>query len=475
MPCLTLTTLNSRTSNVSSVTSGAASRNLKKPSWSSSFATASKRNSSCQTGFETSLRKSQSNLCRAFLVSVCASVSSFTESASAATLSLPINGCTIYKSRLLSFFDACAEFSAVTARGGCMKVKGICPACITYPGDHVQMWLPDFLVEVSTHFGKSLFAEGVSGAGLKAHLEAATKWANSTSMQFEKFSDGGAFDTSHSMMWHVRILPVPYGKLATTFPPVSASKGVGVPVCYSSLSELDLGQWTYNLADGPAAIALAPIALPKCYTPLGAIATSIGQTVTSNAVAASGFDDSISTNPFPSSCALPIPTKFALAKTMAGSDTWNVSKMCIGSLGGLLPRTGNVPADNPYKAALVAGVKFASLTSDHFGDSNTGGWQLTDKWQLVYPPTTHGYCFRPGQVSQALEIPLGVLEDPTTRIADSASLSVKSGTYVFAVWRRRDACMEPLNAVSGGAGWQADYQINKAKNIALCSAAQVIP
>lgn len=337
------------------------------------------------------------------------------------------------------------------------------------------MWLPDFFVEVSTHFGKSMFTDGVSGTALRLHLEAAVRWAKSTAAQYEKFSDGAAFDTSHAMMWHVRILPVPYGKIATTFPPLSASKGVGLPVCYSSLSELDLAQWTYNTADGPAAAALSPIALAQCYTPLGALASSAGQTIGSNVLANSGFDDSGPTGSFPSGCALPIPAKVALAKSMAGSDTWSLSKMCIGSLGSLIPRTGVVPADNPFKAALVAGIKFASLTADHFGDSSTGGWQLTDKWQLIYPPSPHGYCFRPGQMRQALEIPLGIIEDPTTRMKDSATLSARSGTFVFAVWRRRDTCQEPLNTVTAGQGWKFDYQINKGKNIALCGAAQVIP
>lgn len=386
--------------------------------------------------------------------------------AKAATISMPVNGCTIYKPRLFSFFDTCAEFSAVTGRNGCTKVKGICPYCITYQGSDVQMWLPDFVVEASAHFGRSMFAESISGAALKLHLKAATRWASSNWKQFELMSDGTGMDTAHGMFWQVRVLPLPFGSLVTTFPPLASSKGVGLPICYSSLSELDIAEWTYGIADAPAAAALATVAIPACFSPLGAAANSIGQTI-----AAHVGGSETSGSGFPSGCALPVPAKFGLAKTMMPtSDAWNPTKLCIGSLGSLIPRMGMVFAGDTYKSALLAAVKMASLTADHFGDSNTGGWNVEDKWQLVYPPSPHGYCFRPGQLSTLTEFPTGVLEDPATRAADNVSLNARSGTYVWVVWRKRNSCEEPFDAV-----WRADYKINKAKNLAICKAASSIP
>lgn len=396
--------------------------------------------------------------------------------AKAASISMPVNGCTIYKPRLLPYFDGCSEFSAVTGRAACMKVKGICPACVTYQGDHLQMWLPDAVIEVTPHFGRSVFAESASGVALNAHLKAATAWATKTSRQVPLASNGDGMDTSHASFWHVRLLPLPFGKLATTFPPLSASKGVGLPVCYSALSELSPGQWNYGLADLPAAGAMAALAIPGCFSALGAAGVAISQTIASNVASGAGLNESLTANPFPSGCALPVPAKLALAKNMnPSSDAWNLSKLCIGSLGSLLPRTGLIGANDPFKAALIASVKFASVASDYFGDSDIGGWRLTDKWQLVYPPSPHGYCFRPGQVSQALELPFGVTENMTSRVQANVTASSKSGAYIFLVWRLRDTCQEPLNVVSAGAAWQADYQINKAKNLALCSAVQVVP
>ena len=82
----------------------------------------------------------------------------------------PLNGCTFYKPRLVPEFGRCGQFSAVRGRSGCRKVKGICPACVTYPGDDVQMWLPDYFIEVTRHIGRSMFAENFDGVALAAQL-----------------------------------------------------------------------------------------------------------------------------------------------------------------------------------------------------------------------------------------------------------------------------------------------------------------
>ena len=84
---------------------------------------------------------------------------------------VPFHGCTFYKPRLTlpSFaggtpWAGCASFSAVTGRNACRKVKGICPFCVTYAGDDVQMWLPDYYIEVTRHLGRSAFAKRILAA-----------------------------------------------------------------------------------------------------------------------------------------------------------------------------------------------------------------------------------------------------------------------------------------------------------------------
>lgn len=116
------------------------------------------------------------NRLRRYLVTILSGA--FSVQASGLNLTMPINACTNYKPRLISFFDSCAEFSAITGRNGCTKTKGVCPACVTYPGDHLQMWLPDYFVEVTPHIGRSVFAENAAGSALNLHLKAAMAWWN---------------------------------------------------------------------------------------------------------------------------------------------------------------------------------------------------------------------------------------------------------------------------------------------------------
>lgn len=89
----------------------------------------------------------------------------------------PFNACTFYAPPYLlqSFaggapYAGCAEWSAMRGRNGCTKVKGVCPACVKYQGDHLQMWLPEFFIEVTTAPGESAFTEGVDGGLLRKHL-----------------------------------------------------------------------------------------------------------------------------------------------------------------------------------------------------------------------------------------------------------------------------------------------------------------
>lgn len=396
-----------------------------------------------------------------------------------ANFSLPLNACTSYSPRLISTFGTCADFTVTRAKNGCMKVKGVCPACVTYQGDLLEMWLPEFMVEVSPHIGRSIFAESTAGAALKLHLTAAKAWWDKSFPSTPLTASGSLSQNSHSSTWHARILPVPFGAAVNTYPPLRSSAGVGVPVCYSSLSELMPNQWKYGQADLPIALAQSFLTVPQCYLPLGAAASALAQGALAYAPSPSGIISSVTgvdIGGFPNGCARPIFDKEAVAKSLSpSSDAWSMSKRCIGTLGALIPRTGEIASDEPFKAALTAGVKFASATSDFFGDSKTGGWELSDKWQLIYPPSLHNYCFRPGQASQILEMPFGVNEDGITRASDNAKMNgalanSKSGSYVFLVWRKRETCQEPLGSI-----WKADYELQKAKNMAICAGSSAFP
>ncbi len=85
----------------------------------------------------------------------------------------PLNGCTFYKNRLIPRFASCAEFSVVLHRNHCENRKYPLPP---YPGDDLQMWLPDYFIEITKHAGASVFAESADAAALKAQLAIGQKW-----------------------------------------------------------------------------------------------------------------------------------------------------------------------------------------------------------------------------------------------------------------------------------------------------------
>ena len=101
----------------------------------------------------------------------------------------PFHGCTFYKARLApqSYGGGlprlgCANFSAVNGRNGCSKTKGVCPFCVVYSGDDVQMWVPNYFIEVTKHVGRSVFADSVDTLSLQGHLKLAAKWWESSTL-----------------------------------------------------------------------------------------------------------------------------------------------------------------------------------------------------------------------------------------------------------------------------------------------------
>ena len=292
----------------------------------------------------------------------------------------------------------CANFSAVNGRNGCTKTK----LFVEYSGDHLQMWLPDYFIEVTKHIGRSVFAESLDGTILKTHLSLATQWwaAGTASVVNPLLSNGSQSTSGRDSFWYARILTVPYGSFANNYLPLKAAKGNGLPFCYSGISEFFPAQWAYNLSDGPFAAAWAPVGSILCLTSGGAlIAGSIAEAKANIGKLSSGAG-SFPANPM--QCANPVGAKEGFAKdAMPSSDvitpisSGDITKLCMGTWGNLIPRTGWIQSEDPHTSAMMAAYKFMSLAGDFHlnGDLKL---RSDDKWQIVYPPRIGGKCFTPG-------------------------------------------------------------------------------
>lgn len=412
-------------------------------------------------------------------VLACVSIASQTL---ASPLLSPFHGCTFYKARLAlpSYaggqpFLGCANFSAVNGRNGCTKTKGVCPFCVVYSGDDVQMWVPDYFIEVTKHVGRSVFAESVDAPSLKFHLQLASKWweASTLAPATGIFSNGSTSPSGRESFWHARILTIPYGSWVNNFPPLASSKGVGLPSCFSGLSEFLPAQWNFNLADAPYAAAWAPAGIPLCLSPVGASAMGALQEARARVSQIASSTPRLPDLPVDPTCANPVGASEAFYKNaLPTSDALAplkgevANKLCMGSWGNLLPRTGWVLSEDPHMSAMIAAYKFMSAAGD-FHLSEHLKLRTDDKWQIVYPPQLGSGCFTPG--SPLKDLPPAA-EDPVSRGRDEVTPfgALKNNTYVIAVWRRRSSCEEPLQWIGG---WDADFKANYLKNQAICQAA----
>jgi hypothetical protein len=394
----------------------------------------------------------------------------------------PFNACTAYAPPfvLQSFaggapFAGCAAWSAVRGRNGCIKTKGPCPACIHYPGDHLQMWLPEYFIEVTTAPGESAFALSADGALLASHLKTGfSYWKVRTKAPPIPKSDRSMSDAlSQSNMWHARVLVMPYANLMGSFYPLPSVEGTEAPTCFAGLSEFLPDQWNFNLVDVAYAAAWAPVGIPLCTLPEGASLMG-GLEAVKGAVSKVGGGGNFGGGAG-EVCARPVavaeglaknlrPTSDALAPLTSGPTELS-SKLCMGSWGNLLPRTGWAVTADPLVSALQAAYRFTSLAADmNLNDR----WKLLadDKWQVVFPTNLPASCFKPG-VPFASLLPAPI-ENPKQRgLHDLNPVSVRKGTYVIAVWRRRSTCEEPLETVGG---WSTSHKVNLTKNAAACSA-----
>ena len=367
---------------------------------------------------------------------------------------IPFHGCTFYRADLLKDFERCADFSVKRGRSRCKKTKGSPPLMTTYPGDHVQMWLPDYFIEVTKHAGKSLFATSTDGLALKAQLESSS----------QNYVKNGAYSSSGGdNFWHARILGVPYGSVANSFAPVPTSVENAVPGCFRGVSEFYNDQWNLNRVDAPYAAAFAPLGLEACLSLKGApLMTPEVKGSLDKIKGISGVSSSMAGVP----CAVPLSQSQmtalnALPTAEPSRTASDLSRLCMGTWGNLIPRTGWIPTDDLSMSALIAAFKFQSLAAD-LQISPDLAPRSDDKWQIVFPKQIgfeSGSCFRPGSLSFTPSADLG-----REGFEFEQGGLKKNHTYVIAVWRRRDTCEEPLPFEAHRGAYRAHF----AKNKALC-------
>ena len=366
-----------------------------------------------------------------------------TLSATVVSAKVPVHSCTFYHSVWKPFFMGCAE--PKIHRRTCTIVKGPCPACIKYQGDRGSMFLPDYLIEVTEHYGDSIFKH--TSPGMKSHLDLAKSYYESKTMgvAHKSLDKGGRSPFSNSYFWHARMLVVPYGPGALTY--MSLRPGGGpLPICFSGISEFFFDQWHLGISDGPFAAAWAPVGIPMCLSDAGAAANAAVATAIANAkswggslMGSIGAGGSFPMPGLQQGCAYPVNAKAGLGMNLnPSSDALSFPKLCMGSLGNLVPREGTITTEDRFRSAVMAAWKFASLVKD-FHPSSMAGIEFDYKWQLVYPQTSHGHCFRPGTLE---DFPTGPVEFGRDLVAPPGS--EKTNTYVFAIWRKREThCMEP--------------------------------
>jgi hypothetical protein len=375
----------------------------------------------------------------------------------------PFNACTFSSPKFAAQSFAggrassgCANWSVARGRNGCTKTKGPCPLCVT------------------TAPGESVFTVSADGILLKKHLELANRWLETSTVSAgQKFKRSLPDSVSGSTFWNARILVMPYGNLMGSFAPLPGIYASDVPTCYAGISEFFPSQWNYNAVDAPYAFAWAPVGSGLCNSPHGG--TLMGGLEAAKGKASSlGLGKSFKSAPG-EVCARPVgfaeaslknlrPNSDALAPLTAGPQEIS-SKLCMGSWGNLLPRTGWSVTADPLLSALQAAYKFTSITAD-FNLNDNWKTRTDDSWQIVFPNNVPGSCFAPG--AQFPIVATAPLEDMGQRGRHELELSSQAkGSYVIAVWRKRETCEEPLESIGG---WTAAHRANLVKNTTICNA-----
>jgi hypothetical protein len=372
------------------------------------------------------------------------------------SFAVPFHGCTFYKPRLLAHSwpgtqgTGCADFKSVY--GACTIVHCGFWGCISYPGNKITGYVPDYFIEVTKKIGRSSFAESPDGAGLNSQLQFSEKyWDLNYPPVAPVVGQSGPSQTiedSKSVYQHLsyaRMITVPYSDPLWRFQGIDPPKGSSIPMCFQGISEFDPTTWNDDPVrnpDFPIATALSSISSIVCLSAVGSAsqgAIASARQIINALPIPSGARIGIENQSFGPNCALPIPAWYGEAESIKTASKFlsDPTKLCMGYMGALLPRTGKVSSSDNWTASLESAYRMASLTEDHF--SNGGGVQGSDKWQIVWPRVAAPYCFAPG----GLNTPHEGTEASLKTVADEFPAAQGIDDMVVAVWRKRENCLEP--------------------------------
>ena len=387
----------------------------------------------------------------------------------------PFHGCTFFKPRFMVHSwrggqgtGGCANFNAI--RGACTITHCGFWGCISYPGTKVTGWLPDYFIEVTKKFGRSSFAEHPDGVALNAQLNLSKKYWDinypPVAPEVGQTGTSQSIEDSRSAYQHLsyaRMITVPYADPVWRFRGLDAPKGTGIPTCFQGISEFDPTTWNDDPVRNPdfsVAVATAPVSSVMCLsaagsTSQGAIATA--RSAISNLPIPDGTRNGIENQEFGPNCAMPIPSWFGAASTIKSASKYlsDPTRLCMGYMGSLFPRTGKVSSSENWTASLSAAYRMASLVEDHF--MNGGGIRADDKWQVMWPRVAAPYCFTPG----GLETPHSGTEVSLKTVADEFPAVQGIDDLVVAVWRKRSSCHEPWD-VSAEVDFNTTFAVRQA-------------
>lgn len=400
-----------------------------------------------------------------------------------ATKAAPYHACTFLKERLIAsswpggLKTGCADFNVTY--GACVKYHCSPLGCIAYDGTVVSGYLPDYIIEVTPFFGRSAFAEDIDGIVMAKQLKAAVAtWkinfpsipsplGQSLQNGYDETREDNAQVYHHSLygrmiatpnedpIWRISNLDAPVGKAI-----------VGSITGFAGIAEFDPQTWNDGLLDPDKKIAvpLLPATNFACH---GDMSAAMGALQTAKQVIGNFPIPSFSPTNTGPVIALPVTSATAAYGNLrpdsdALSFMRDPTRMCMGKLGPLLPRSGHSLTSERYSAAQIAAWRIASLTYDHFSapfGSHAGGVSPDDKWQILWPPVvpTSSYCFAPGGINTP---PLTI--NPAFEALTHVPVRAGLDTLVIGVWKRRSSCVEPWETATAIAEINASHPVKVA-------------
>jgi hypothetical protein len=346
---------------------------------------------------------------------------------------VPFHGCTFFRAPLSAATMACAQFTFLW--GECTLVRGF----ISYPGVVYFRWMPEYFIEVTNRAGKSAFATPDAPGLIRQMAVADGAWTTHGTIP-----DASGVSASHDLpqgghnfsTWFGRALPVPYGSSLWRIEAVGDSAGGNYPRCFSGITEYAAETW----ADG---LDSADRGLAEFWASTKAFFAC--------PIAGMGGATQEAALPAIMPCARNLSAGEQKIAAYAGPSVEDPTRVCMGQLGGLLPRTGLTEGSH-FTAAERVAWRTANLSEEFF---HTGvGVEMGDKWQIVHPVGQSSMCFPPGSMARPTPVMIPLPELFPTRVVplyDSNLTPPEPGKqnteYVFAVWRKKVQCIEVAQAI----------------------------